>query len=89
MLATAGRMPALPNIVERELPEHHSSRQAKGSASMLLARLSRSLISGLKSKTARALPPARGLVGRFARLWDTRVFARLTIAGHRCSFGFQ
>src|SRR5512133_3541016 len=96
MLATAGRMPALPNIVERELPEHHSSRQAKGSARMLLAgagilpaRLSRSLISGLKSKTARALPPARGLVGRFARLWDTRVFARLTIAGHRCSFGFQ
>ncbi len=57
MLATAGRMPALPNIVERELPEHHSSRQTKGSASMLLAgagillaRPPRSLISGSNRK---------------------------------------
>jgi hypothetical protein len=58
-------------------------------AGILPARLSRSLISGVKSKTARALPPARGLAGRFARLLGTRVFARMTIAGHRCSFGFQ
>jgi len=42
-----------------------------------------------KLKTVRALPPTRGLAGRFARLLDTRVFARLTIAGHRCFFEFQ
>ena len=73
MLATAGRMPALPNIVERDLSEHHSSRQTKGSASMLLAgagmlpaRLSGLLISGVKSRTAPARPAARGLVCPFA-----------------------
>src|SRR5258707_1831608 len=48
-----------------------------------------SSFTNFKSKTVRALPPARGLAGRFAHLSGTRVFAQLTIAGHRCSFGFQ
>jgi len=43
----------------------------------------------LKSKTAPALPATAELADRFARLWDTRLSERLTIAGHRYSFGFQ
>src|SRR4030095_13006574 len=42
-----------------------------------------------KSKTVRALRPTRGLAGRSACLSGTRVFARLTLADHRCFFGFQ
>jgi hypothetical protein len=42
----------------------------------------------LKSKTAPALPATAELADQFAHGWDTRVSERLTIAGHRGSFGF-